>query len=160
MCGCRLALLWICVQYVLVCKCTCVGMFVYVCACNKVHLATELSSGAPGVSVAHAPPPLAAAVLLSGDTPAHLNGRPNFLPATSIALGGLTNPSCGDRTANHKINFSRCSISKEINFCDRWIIVSLWHYIRNWQICNTAWAWNSGEASGLIDQNGICASNC
>lgn len=115
-----------------VCMCTCVGMFVYVCACNKVHLAAELSSGAPGVSVAHAPPPFAAAVLLSGDTPAHLNGPPNFLSVTSITLSGLTNPSCDDRMTNHEINFSRCSTSKEINFCDQWVIVSLWHYIINW----------------------------
>lgn len=58
-------------------ECTRVGMFVYVCVRNKVHLATELSSGAPGVSVAHVPTRFfAAAVLLSGDTPARLNGPP------------------------------------------------------------------------------------
>lgn len=50
------------VDNVFVWKCTCMGMLVMVAgvgwgwggvACNKVHLATELSSGAPGVSVAH-----------------------------------------------------------------------------------------------------------
>lgn len=90
-------------------------------ACNKVHLATELSSGAPGVSVAHVPPPththtFAAAVLLSGDSPAHLNGTPNFLSVTSITLSDLSNPGCDDRTTNHEINSSRCSPSKENNF--------------------------------------------
>lgn len=40
-----------------VAKCSRVGIFVYVCACNKVHLASESSSGAPGASVAHAPYP-------------------------------------------------------------------------------------------------------
>ncbi|KAK2879607.1 hypothetical protein Q8A73_023419 [Channa argus] len=38
------------------------------------------------VSEWHTCPPLAAAVLLSGDTPAHLNGYPNFLSSTFIAL--------------------------------------------------------------------------
>ncbi|MEQ2184915.1 hypothetical protein XENOCAPTIV_030269 [Xenoophorus captivus] len=92
-----------------VCQYTCVGMFVFECAYNEVHLAAELSSGAPGVSVAHCTPPhpfLLATALLSCDTPAHLNGPPYFLSATSIILCGLTNPGRG----------SRCFISKETNF--------------------------------------------
>lgn len=117
----------------------------YVYTCNKVHLATELSSGAPGVSVAHAPPPnphllppaaFAATVLLSCDTPVHLNGTLNFLSVSAVTLSGLTNSGCGDRMTKHGIHLSRCSISKEINFCDQCLIVSLCRYIMNWQICN------------------------
>lgn len=75
-----------------VCQCARVGMFVYECAYNEVHLAAELSSGAPGVSVANAHPPFfVAIVLLFCDTPAHLNGAPSCLtsclltPSPSVA---------------------------------------------------------------------------
>lgn len=93
-----------CVYSMFVCQCARVGMFVYECAYNEVHLAAELSSGAPGVSVANAPPPFFVAIaLLFCDTPAHLNVAPHFLSATSITLSGLTNPSHGGRGTNCEI---------------------------------------------------------
>lgn len=100
--------------------CLCVSAHAWVCLCMSVHVTRSIWPQSchleHQVSVWHMRPPFAAAVLLSGDTPAHLNGLPNFLSVTSITLSGLTYPGCDDRMTNHEINSSRCSTSKEINF--------------------------------------------
>lgn len=75
-------------------------------ACNKVHLATELSAGAPGVSVAHVTPPTPHTHTLLALIPVTvLNSGTS--PVTSDALGGLANTGCDNTTANHGINSSR-----------------------------------------------------
>lgn len=118
------------------CMCTHVTRSIWLQSCHLEHQVSAWHMH-PHLTPHLLPPAaFAATVLLSCDTPVHLNGTLNFLSVSAVTLSGLTNSGCGDRMTNHEIHLSRCSISKEINFCDQCLIVSLCRYIMNWQICN------------------------
>lgn len=114
-----------------VCVCACACMQRGPSGHGAVIWSTRCQCGPPLLPL-H-PPQLfsAAAVVLSGDTPRSFKWsfQTSALPPSRSAAQ-LT-PGRDGGTTNHKINFGGCSISKEINFCDQWIMVSLWHYVMN-----------------------------